>query len=81
MYQGAADGWQNENVFLMIANQLAPGLVDEAQNGKSPWTSARHSSKQWKPGQVSLKMAFFSRVHWGPRLSDRCPVFAKGGSG
>jgi raffinose/stachyose/melibiose transport system substrate-binding protein len=39
LYQGAADGWQNENVFLMLANQLAPGLVDEAQNGKSPWTS------------------------------------------
>jgi raffinose/stachyose/melibiose transport system substrate-binding protein len=39
VYQGAADGWQNENVFLMLANQLAPGLVDEAQNGKSPWAS------------------------------------------
>ena len=39
MYQGAADGWQNENVFLMIANQLAPGLVDDAQSGKAPWTS------------------------------------------
>src|ERR1700720_1079766 len=39
LYQGAADGWQNENVFLMLANQLAPGLADEAQNGKSPWTS------------------------------------------
>src|SRR6201984_18959 len=33
VYQGAADGWQNENVFLMLTNQLAPGLVDEAQNG------------------------------------------------
>ena len=39
VYQGAADGWQNENVFLMLANQLAPGLVDDAQNGKAPWTS------------------------------------------
>ncbi|MBV9105447.1 MAG: extracellular solute-binding protein [Verrucomicrobia bacterium] len=39
LYQGAADGWQNENVFLMLANQLASGVVDEAQNGKSPWTS------------------------------------------
>src|SRR5271163_121729 len=39
LYQGAADGWQNENVFLMLANQLAPGLVDEAQNGRAPCTS------------------------------------------
>jgi raffinose/stachyose/melibiose transport system substrate-binding protein len=39
MYQGAADGWQNENVFLMIANQLAPGLTEQAQAGKAPWTS------------------------------------------
>ncbi len=39
MYQGAADGWQNENVFLMIANQLSPGLVEQAQAGKAPWTS------------------------------------------
>jgi raffinose/stachyose/melibiose transport system substrate-binding protein len=39
VYQGAADGWQNENVFLMLTNQLAPGLVDEAQNGRAPWTS------------------------------------------
>jgi raffinose/stachyose/melibiose transport system substrate-binding protein len=41
LYQGAADGWQNENVFLMLANQLAPGLVDDAQNGKAPWTSPK----------------------------------------
>jgi raffinose/stachyose/melibiose transport system substrate-binding protein len=39
MYQGAADGWQNENVFLMIANQLSPGLTDQAQAGKVPWDS------------------------------------------
>jgi raffinose/stachyose/melibiose transport system substrate-binding protein len=39
MYQGAADGWQNENVFLMIANQLSPGLVEQAQAGQAPWTS------------------------------------------
>ena len=39
LYQGAADGWQNENVFLMIANQLAPGLAERAQGGKAPWTS------------------------------------------
>ncbi len=40
LYQGAADGWQNENVFLMLANQFAPGLVDEAQNGTAPWKSS-----------------------------------------
>jgi len=40
LYQGAADGWQNENVFLMIANQLAPGLAEQAEAGKAPWTSA-----------------------------------------
>jgi raffinose/stachyose/melibiose transport system substrate-binding protein len=39
LYQGAADGWQNENVFLMIANQLAPGLVEKAQAGQAPWSS------------------------------------------
>ena len=39
MYQGAADGWQNENVFLMIANQLSPGLVEQAQAGKASWSS------------------------------------------
>jgi raffinose/stachyose/melibiose transport system substrate-binding protein len=39
MYQGAADGWQNENVFLMLAHQLAPGLTDKAQLGQAPWTS------------------------------------------
>ena len=39
MFQGAADGWQNENVFLMIANQRAPGLVEKAQKGEAKWTS------------------------------------------
>jgi raffinose/stachyose/melibiose transport system substrate-binding protein len=39
LYQGAADGWQNENVFLMIANQLVPGLAEKAQAGQAPWTS------------------------------------------
>jgi raffinose/stachyose/melibiose transport system substrate-binding protein len=39
LYQGAADGWQNENVFLMIANQLSPGLAEKAQAGQAPWTS------------------------------------------
>jgi len=38
MYQGAAGAWQNENVFLMIANQLKSGITDDAQNGTTPWT-------------------------------------------
>ena len=39
MFQGAADGWQNENVFLMLANQRAPGLVEKAQKGEAKWTA------------------------------------------
>jgi raffinose/stachyose/melibiose transport system substrate-binding protein len=39
MYQGAADGWQNENVFLMLASQLAPGQVYKAEAGTIKWTS------------------------------------------
>ncbi len=39
MFQGAADGWQNENVYLMLANQRAPGLTDKAQAGTAKWTS------------------------------------------
>ena len=39
MYQGAAGAWQNENVFLMLANQLSNGITDQAQAGKVPWTS------------------------------------------
>ncbi len=39
MFQGAADGWQNENVFLMIANQFEPGIVEKAQYGEAPWSS------------------------------------------
>ena len=39
MYQGAAGAWQNENVFLMLANQLSSGITDQAQDGKVPWTA------------------------------------------
>lgn len=39
VYQGAADGWQNENVFLMLAAQTAPGQFYRAEAGKQPWTS------------------------------------------
>lgn len=50
MFQGAADGWQNENVFLMLANQFAPGIVDKAQAGEVPWTAPELVSamKAWK---------------------------------
>ncbi|MFA3916701.1 ABC transporter substrate-binding protein [Ruegeria hyattellae] len=39
MFQGAADGWQNKNVFLMLANQFSPGIVERAQAGGASWTS------------------------------------------
>lgn len=55
MYQGAADGWQNENVYLMLANQLAPGLIDKAQYGQAPWTS---------PGLVKAMQV------WGQLFTD-----------
>lgn len=50
MFQGAADGWQNENVFLMLANQFSAGIVDNAQAGQAPWTSPELVSamKAWK---------------------------------
>ena len=50
MFQGAADGWQNENVFLMLANQFSPGIVDKAQAGESPWTAPElvAAMKAWK---------------------------------
>lgn len=50
MFQGAADGWQNENVFLMLANQFAPGLPEKAQNGEALWTSPEliEAMKAWK---------------------------------
>lgn len=50
MFQGAADGWQNENVFLMLANQFSPGITDKAQAGEAPWTSPElvEAMKAWK---------------------------------
>jgi len=38
MFQGAAANWQNENVFLILANQLNPGITDAIQQGKAKWT-------------------------------------------
>ncbi len=50
MFQGAADGWQNENVFLMLANQFSPGIGDKAQAGETPWTAPElvEAMKAWK---------------------------------
>jgi raffinose/stachyose/melibiose transport system substrate-binding protein len=50
MFQGAADGWQNENVFLMIANQYSAGIVDKAQAGEVKWTDDAlvKSMQSWK---------------------------------
>jgi raffinose/stachyose/melibiose transport system substrate-binding protein len=50
MFQGAADGWQNENVFLMLANQFSAGIVDKAQVGETPWTAPEliAAMKAWK---------------------------------
>ena len=38
MFQGAKAHWQNENVFLILANQLNPGITDAAQRGEAMWT-------------------------------------------
>ncbi|TJV41263.1 MAG: extracellular solute-binding protein [Mesorhizobium sp.] len=50
MFQGAADGWQNENVFLMLANQFSAGIVDKAQAGEAKWTAPElvAAMKAWK---------------------------------
>ncbi len=39
LYQGVAGAWQNENVYEMIADQIAPGLFHRAQQGQAAWTS------------------------------------------
>jgi raffinose/stachyose/melibiose transport system substrate-binding protein len=50
MYQGAADGWQNVNVFLMLASQTAPGEIYKADDGQAPWTSPGlvKAMEKWK---------------------------------
>lgn len=50
MFQGAADGWQNENVFLMLANQFSAGITDKAQAGEVKWTAPElvEAMKAWK---------------------------------
>ena len=50
MFQGASDGWQNENVYLMLANQRAPGLIDKAQKGEAKWMAPElvQAMQDWK---------------------------------
>ena len=50
MFQGAADGWHNKNVFLMLANQFSPGIVERAQIGQASWTAPEMVSAMsaWK---------------------------------
>jgi raffinose/stachyose/melibiose transport system substrate-binding protein len=40
MLQGAGDGWQNIDVFMMIAQQTAPGVIYKAEDGKASFTDA-----------------------------------------
>ncbi len=50
LYQGAADGWQNINVFLMIANQFSPGIIERAENKQVPWSDPKiiESFRAWE---------------------------------
>ena len=63
MFQGAADGWQNINVFLMLANQLAPGLVEKAQAGEASW-SAPELEAAMTAWATCSRTASSSRVPW-----------------
>lgn len=38
LYFGGADGWQHVNVYQMLAHQIAPGYMDNAQDGSIKWT-------------------------------------------
>jgi raffinose/stachyose/melibiose transport system substrate-binding protein len=37
-FHGAADAWVNYDMFISIANELAPGKVYQAEAGEIPWT-------------------------------------------
>ncbi|NLY30991.1 MAG: extracellular solute-binding protein [Firmicutes bacterium] len=37
LVQGGADGWQNIDVFMMIAQQTAPGVIYKAEDGEAPF--------------------------------------------
>jgi raffinose/stachyose/melibiose transport system substrate-binding protein len=39
MLQGAADGWQNIDVFMMIAQQTAPNLIYKAEDGQASFAA------------------------------------------
>jgi raffinose/stachyose/melibiose transport system substrate-binding protein len=40
MYQGGAGSWQNENLFMTLADQNSANSFENAQLGKISWTSA-----------------------------------------
>jgi raffinose/stachyose/melibiose transport system substrate-binding protein len=77
-YQGAADGWQNENVFLMIANQLAPGLAEQAQAGKAPWTSSELVSAMEAWGKLFKDHAFQEGALGARAYPTGAQLFAQG---
>src|SRR5258708_14599628 len=78
LYQGAADGWQNENVFLMIANQLAPGLPEKAQAGQTPWTSPEVVSDFEAWDALRKKHVFPEGALGGPCCPTGAPIFSPG---
>ena len=50
MYQGAAGSWQNENLFMTLADQDQANAFQDAQLGKSSWTSEPmvYAMQTWK---------------------------------
>jgi raffinose/stachyose/melibiose transport system substrate-binding protein len=55
MYQGAGAAWQNENVFILLADQQQANLFEKVQLGKASWTS---------PGMVR------AMTTWGELFND-----------
>lgn len=41
MAHGAKDGWVNEDLFITLANNIAPGVIYQAIAGKLSWTDSR----------------------------------------
>lgn len=37
-FHGAADSWVNYDMFISIANEIAPGKIYQAEAGEIPWT-------------------------------------------
>lgn len=54
LMMGARDGWQNRDVYMLIINTIAPGLIYEAELGNVPFT---HPS-------------FVEAMEWWKRLFD-----------